>query len=206
MITLPITQDSKKEITAPDGVKYINFLEKDIQIRDVGAAPMGIDYFLVDKDNAMRIDLIAKSMYGYIEPIEKILKFNEISNPLSIDESDILIVYDLYSLANNMRDPSGVAQMKIDIRKQYLSPEKGSKTDPKLVEFTKRTPPKIDEGPNGNALPPNYADFGDQEIQIRNGKLYFGPNVSKGADACEEPLSKSEFIARLIKNRISNGG
>ena len=154
----------------------------------------------------MRIDLISQAMYGYLEPIEKILKFNGISNPLSIDENDILVVYDLYSLANNMRDSSGIAQLKRDIRKQYLSPEKASKTDPKLKEFTKRTPPKIDEGPAGNALPPNYADFGDQEIQIRNGKLYFGPNVSKGKDACEEPLSKSEFIARLIKNRINNGG
>lgn len=205
-LSFQITQDSKNELTDSNGIKYVNFLEKDIQIRDTGSGPVGIDYFLVDKDNAMRIDLIAKSMYGYIDPIEKILKFNGISNPLSIDESDILIVYDLFSLTNNMRDPNGIAQLKTDIRKQYLSPEKASKTDPKLKDFTKRTPPKIDEGINGNALPPNYADFGDQEIQVRNGKLYFGPNVSKGKDACEEPLSKSEFIARLIKNRISNGG
>ena len=201
-----ITQDSKNQITDPTGINYINFLEKDIQIRDVGSAPVGIDYFLVDKDSAMRIDLISKAMYGYMEPVEKILKFNGISNPLSIDESDILIVYDLFSLTNNMRDPNGIAQLKTDIRKQYLSPEKASKTDPKLKDFSKRTPPKIDEGASGDALPPNYADFGDQEIQVRNGKLYFGPNVSKGKDACEEPLSKSEFIARLIKNRINNGG
>jgi hypothetical protein len=204
MINFQITQDTKKDIQDANGVSYINFLEKDIQIRDAGNAPTGIDYFLVSKDNAMRIDLIAKSMYGYTDPIEKILKFNGISNPLSIDEADILIVYDLYSLTNNMRDPNGIAQLKTDIRKQYLSPEKASKTDPKLKDFSKRTPPKKDEGPN--ALPPNYANFGDQEIQVRNGKLYFGPNVSKGKDACEEPLSKSEFIARLIKNRINNGG
>ena len=204
MINFQITQDTKKDIQDANGVSYINFLEKDIQIRDAGNAPTGIDYFLVSKDNAMRIDLIAKSMYGYTDPIEKILKFNGISNPLSIDESDILIVYDLYSLTNNMRDPNGIAQLKTDIRKQYLSPEKASKTDPKLKDFSKRTPPTKDEGPN--ALPPNYANFGDQEIQVRNGKLYFGPNVSKGKDACEEPLSKSEFIARLIKNRINNGG
>ena len=203
MIDFKITQDTKNIVFDANGVAYVNFLEKDIQIRDAGNAPAGIDYFLVSKDNAMRIDLIAKSMYGYTDPIEKILKFNGISNPLSIDESDILIVYDLYSLTNNMRDPNGIAKLKTDIRKQYLSPEKASKTDPKLKDFSKRTPPKKD---GGDPLPPNYANFGDQEIQVRNGKLYFGPNVSKGQDACEEPLSKSEFIARLIKNRINNGG
>jgi hypothetical protein len=203
MINFKITQDTKNTIYDTSGIAYVNFLEKDIQIRDAGNAPTGIDYFLVSKDNAMRIDLIAKSMYGNTDPIEKILKFNGISNPLSIDVSDILIVFDLYSLTNNMRDPNGIAKLKTDVRKQYLSPEKASKTDPKLKDFAKRTPPKIDEGPSGNALPPNYANFGDQEIQVRNGKLYFGPNVSKGQDACEEPLSKSEFIARLIKNRIN---
>jgi len=206
MLAFGITQDSKDIIYDSNGIPYVNLLEKDIQIRDTGSLPTGIDYFLVPKDYAMRIDLISQAMYGYTEPVEKILKFNGVSNPLSIDESDILVVYDLFSLTNNMRDPNGIAKLKSDIRKQYLSPEKASKTDPKLKEFSKRTPPKIDEGASGNALPPNYADFGDQEIQVKNGKLYFGPNVSKGKDACEEPLSKSEFIARLIKNRINNGG
>ena len=204
MIEFTISQDTKPEITDGNGVKIIDFLEKDVVVQDPKQPPTGIDYFLVTVDQAMRIDTISKAMYGYTTPIEKILKFNNISNPLSIDEGDILVVYDLYSLVRNMRDTTQAAKGKEDVRKQYLTPEKKSKIDPKLQAFDKRNKPRRADVPGESLLPPNYADFGDQEIQIRNGKLYFGPNVTKSRQESEDPLSKSEFIARLIKNRINN--
>jgi hypothetical protein len=202
MIDFPITQESKTVIKDANGIEYIDFLEKDINIFDSAVPPTPIDYYLVTTDTQMRIDIISTAMYGYLDPIEKILKFNQFSNPLSINEGDVLVVYDMYTMGRNMRDVNNTAKEKEDIRKQYLSPEKGSKIDPTLQEFNKREQPKKKD--TGTALPPNYADFGDQEIQVRNGKLYFGPNVTKSKEACEDPLSKSEFIARLIKNRINN--
>jgi len=73
--------------------------------------------------------------------------------------------------------------------------------DPALRDFDKRNTPR-----KGNqvALPPNYAAFGDTELQVRNGKIVFGPNVTKIDEDCDKPLSKSEFISRLIKNRLNN--
>jgi NDP-sugar pyrophosphorylase family protein len=205
MIEFIISQETKPEITDGNGNKIIDFLEKDISIIDERQPPTGIGYFLVNADQAMRIDLITKAMYGYTSPIEKVLKFNNIGNPFSIDEGDILVHFDLYSLIRNMRDTSESAKNKIDIRKQYLTPEKKSKIDPTLQAFDKRNKVrKIPTIPEESALPPNYADFGDQEIEVRNGKLYFGPNVTKSKESSEDPLSKSEFIARLIKNRINN--
>jgi len=202
MISFPVSQESKQVIKDDQGNEYIDFLQKDINIIDNAIPPTPIDYYLVTTDTQMRIDLISKAMYGYLDPIEKILKFNQYSNPLSINEGDLLVVYDLFTLTRNMRDPNDTAKEKEDVRKQYLAPEKASKVDPTLQEFNKREQPKKVD--TGTALPPNYADFGDQEIQVRNGKLYFGPNVTKSKEACEDPLSKSEFIARLIKNRINN--
>jgi len=205
MIEFIVSQETKPEITDGNGNKIIDFLEKDITVIDEKQPPTGISYFLVNEDQAMRIDLISKAMYGYTSPIERILKFNNISNPLSIDEGDILVLFDLYSLVRNMRDTSQAAKNKLDVRKQYLTPEKKSKIDPALQAFDKRNKArKTPSVPEDSTLPPNYADFGDQEIEVRNGKLYFGPNVTKSKEACEDPLSKSEFIARLIKNRINN--
>ena len=202
MIEFPLSQETKRVIKDSKGNEYIDFLQKDINIIDSALPPTPIDYYLVTKDTQMRIDLISKTMYVYLDPIEKILNFNQWSNPLSLNEGDLLVVYDLYSLNRNMRDPIDSANDKEDVRKQYLTPEKSSKIDPTLQAFNKREQPKKLE--TNDALPPNYADFGDQEIQIRNGKLYFGPNVTKSKEACEDPISKSEFIAKLIKNRINN--
>jgi hypothetical protein len=204
MINFDLTQDSKKIIKDANGVEFVDFLQRDLGTIDSAIPPTPIDYYLVTKDTSMRIDLISKAMYGYIDAAEKILKFNQWSNPLSLNEGDVLLIYDLYTLTRNMRDASNRAEEKEDIRNQYLTPEKASKIDPTLQEFNKREQPKKPEAGGQPALPPNYADFGDKEIQIRNGKLYFGPNVTKSKKECEDPLSKSEFVARLIKNRINN--
>lgn len=205
MITFPITQDTKPFYKDGYGNQIVNFLEKDIVVQSASLPPTGIGYFLVDRDTSMRVDLISNEMYGYIDPAEKILKFNGISNPFSIDEGDILVTYDLYSLGRNVRAVNNSAKDKEDVRQQYLTPEKKSKIDPQLQSFSKRdTARKPVSGPANNSLPPNYADFGDTEIQIRNGKIYMGPNVTKSSEADEGPISKSEFIARIVKNRLNN--
>lgn len=207
MIKFEKTQDSKPLIKASDGTEYVDFLKRDISITDPSTAPIGINYFFVTKDIVMRPDLISKAMYNYTDNVEKILKFNGYSNPLSIDENDVLVIFDPFSLERNMRSLSDSAENKIDVRKQYLTPEKKSKIDPNLKSFENRTNALKDPNPTKDlGLPPNYADFGDQEIEIRNGKLVFGPNVSKNKKSCEDPISKSEFIARLIKNRLNNEG
>ena len=202
--TFSSTQDSKPIIRDKNGDEFVDFLQKDIVVGDPSQAPMGIDFYLVTKNTEMRIDLISKDMYSVDNDyVERILKFNAISNPLSIEEGDLLVIYDPFSLTRNLRTTSDAQKISDEVRRQYITPEKKSTVDPNLQAFDKRnkSPKPAVESTN---LPPNYADFGDQEIEIRGGKIYFGPNVSKSKEACEEPLSKSEFIARLVKNRINN--
>lgn len=204
MIEFEATQVTKPVIKDSAGNQYIDFLQRDIIVNDPSIMPRGINYFLVTDETAMRIDLISKRMYGNMDFIERILKFNDICNPLAINTGDLLVVFDPISINRNMRDVNNLKEKIMDIRKQYISPEKGSKVDPRLKEFDKRNKKPAETTAKENTLPPNYAEFGDQEIQLRNGKLYFGANVTKSKEACEEPISKSEFLARLVKNRLNN--
>lgn len=204
MIEFVATQVTKPVIKDSAGNQYIDFLQRDITVNDPSIMPRGINYFLVTDETSMRIDLISKKMYGNMDFIEKILKFNDICNPLAINAGDLLVVFDPISINRNMRDVNNLKEKIMDIRKQYISPEKGSKVDPRLKEFDKRNKKPAETTAKENTLPPNYAEFGDQEIQLRNGKLYFGANVTKSKEACEEPISKSEFLARLVKNRLNN--
>jgi len=206
MLTFFKTQDSKPFITDKKGNQYVDLIQKDIVESTPGSTPTIIDYYLVTADDAMRPDLITKKMHGYLDNMEGVLKFNDISNPFSIDEGDILYTYDIPSMNRNLRPGDAVKNDRQDIRDQYITPEKGSTVDPVLRTFEKRNTPRTASPTKGNqpALPPNYAAFGDTEIQIRNGKIVFGPNVTKQDDDCDKPLSKSEFISRLIKNRLNN--
>lgn len=198
------TQDSKPVITDKYGNSIVDFLIKDIKVEGENLQMTVLNYYQVKEDDAMRPDLITQSMYGYQNNLEGVLKLNEISNPFSIDVNDILYVYDVPSINNNMRSQDAVSNNNEDIRNQYITPDKKSTVDPALRSFDKRNTPRAPSPSKGNqpALPPNYAGFGDQEIQIRSGKIVFGANVTKQDQDCDKPLSKSEFISRLIKNRL----
>ena len=113
---------------------------------------------------------------------------------------------------NDQLAPSGAQDVIADtVRNQYIDVSKKAQSDPKLAlaEINRKDAQiKVAEGiglPSLNNLPPNIAEAGDREIVIKGGKIYFGPDVSKGKQECEVPLTKSEFIAKLIKNRLKNG-
>lgn len=164
-----------------------------------------INMILVGKDEEMRIDLISKYGYGSVDFSEKVLKYNGISNPFSIEEGDFLVIPDQIQSNSDMRPASTIddGKKRKDIRDQYITPEKDSNIDPRFKEFDNRQKPKKPlPGKQGVALPPNFANIGDKEIEVKGGKIYFGPNISRNDKECEEPLSKSEFIAKLIKNKL----
>lgn len=204
MLTFKLTQDSKPFVKDSRGAEIVDFIHKDFVTTGGGSQALVIDYFIAGSDDAMRIDVITQKMYGYLDNIEQVLKFNEITNPFAIEEGDFFYTYDVPSMNNNMRPINSGATTREDVRDQYITPEKKSNVDPALRDFDKRNSPRKADPSGGNkpALPPNYAAFGDTELQIRNGKIVFGPNVTRIDEDCDKPLSKSEFISRLIKNRL----
>ena len=198
-IELPATIDQKPIIQLEDGTEIIDLTVPSQKI--IQAQPM-INYYLVSKDTAMRADVIAKITMGSQLHVEKILKFNDISNPFTIDEGFILFVPDLIYAEINLNTSGNRNQQKFDIRDQYIDPQKKSKLDPTLGKFNERDKPKkADASKTAPPLPPNFANIGDKEIEIKGGKIYLGPNVSKSGNESEQPMSKSEFLAKLIKNR-----
>ena len=165
----------------------------------------------VTEQMAMRPDLVSRTAYGTTEYWDLILKYNAVSNPFSLGPGDILLIPSL----DDMRDqvaPSAVQDTIADsIRQQYIDPSKAAQQDPNLAiqeKNRKAAQIKLAQGtgvPSVNNLPPNIAEIGDREITIKGGKIYFGPDISKNKRACEKPLSKSEFINRLIQNRLNTG-
>lgn len=162
----------------------------------------------------MRPDLVSRAAYGTSEFWDFILKYNSYSNPFAIDKSDKFLIPSLDDMREQIA-PSGAQRVIADtVRKQYIDVSKKAKMDPKLatIEKKRREAQKKKALEAGvavasiNNLPPNIAEEGDREIVIKGGKVYFGPNISKNQEECEVPLSKSEFISKLIKNRIKRNG
>lgn len=198
-IELPASIDRKPLIRLEDGTEIIDLAMPSQKL--VAAQPM-TSIYIVDDETAMRVDAIAAITLGSITHVEKILKFNDISNPFSIDAGYILFIPDLIYADINLNTAGGRAREKLDIRNQYIDPEKGSKLDPMLAEYsTRQKAKKADPSKSTPPLPPNFANPGDKEIEIKGGKIYFGLGVSKTKEDTAPPQSKSEFLAKLVSNR-----
>jgi hypothetical protein len=200
--SFPTSQELKPLITASNGEdKYYDFLHKDINITSIGDPPTITGYYIVPEINAMRPDLCCIDLYLYPGPyMENMLKFNNISNPFTLEGGDVLGKFEPWSMQKNTRNTESNKGVREDIRKQYLAPNKKSQMDPKLQEFDKRNKEKKKPS-EATFLPPNFAAFGDKEIEIREGKVFYGENVSKTGGSNQQPLSKSEFIARLLRTQ-----
>jgi hypothetical protein len=155
----------------------------------------------------MRPDILSVNFFASPSYYDMILKRNGISNPFSINSGEIFFAPDLDDLMSNNAPSGRQWQAQQSVRQQYINPEKRSLTDSRLAiveaqrlaAMRKKAETSVSAG---SLLPPNIADAGDREIVVKGGKIYFGRDVVKGKEECVEPLTKSEFLARLVKNRI----
>lgn len=194
-------------------------VEKDgVSLRDLTYPSIRYNYdpyveglVVMTPEMVMRPDLVSRSAYGVENYWDLILKFNGYSNPFAIDSDDIFLVPSLDDMRSQLA-PSGPQNVIAEsVRKQYIDTSKKSKQDPRLEAAEKKrreAQRKKAENvgvPSVSNLPPNIAEIGDREIVVKGGKVIFAPDISKGKQACETPLTKSEFIAKLIKSKLKNG-
>jgi len=197
MIEYRITQDDKPIIKDKNGEEYVDLIQRDFKREKKEKI---INFYVVKEEDICRPDIIAIKMYVSQDDTELFLKSNEISNPFSIEPGEIFYHFDKITIEESANNFSEL-EIKKDIRNQYIKPEKASKIDPKLKEFVNREDVSKLENKNLN-LPPNFAKFGDLEVKIESGKIVFGDDVTRNNKDCGKPLSKSELLAKIIKNRI----
>lgn len=169
---------------------------------------------IVKKGEEMRPDILSANFFASTQYYDVVLKHNGISNPFSIDEGDVFISAELSDMLSN-NSPSGKQKASVEsVRQQYVNADKKSKTEARvaLIEAKRKemeqivaleTMKKMTEkaAVPGSLLPPNIAEEGEREITVIGGKVFFGKDVVNGKKECAEPISKSEFLSRLIKTR-----
>jgi len=120
-----------------------------------------------------RIDLIAEEYYQNIDDSELILKYNNISNPFSITEGDVLKIPDnqLALLKWNRVKSIGFEGVdELNVRDQFVNSKRLTERDAKRVAYLKRKAAQLQNG-SSQILPPNLIKEDETNITIQNGTI-----------------------------------
>lgn len=126
----------------------------------------------VTEDEIGRIDLISLKYYKDANYADYILKWNNISNPFSINLGDVLLIPQNNAVLNIVKPIKMVQRStdEISIRDQFIDTKRLSVKDAKRIEYLQR---KASQKANGSKqiLPPNILKDGETNISIGNGTI-----------------------------------
>jgi hypothetical protein len=131
----------------------------------------------VTPDEVCRVDLISLNEYGTDAMGDVILKFNNISNPFSFLEGDILMIPDRSIGLKNWKEIVGFDIPELnEVKAQFLETKRLTKADVKRVKYLKD---KAAKKANGSSVPtpPNILKPGDNNIVISGGKISLNPTA-----------------------------
>lgn len=191
MINYDRILDNKPKVKDANNNNIIDLLTQRYKYR-----PGSIENFIVVDDRLeARPDLIAKVIYNDTDQTEIVLKQNDISNPFSIKNGDILVFRNISDF-NFLIENSKTDDVE-KIRNQYIDKNKKTSVDKNLLEFNKSK--------GGIGLPPNIASPNDTEVVVTSdNKILLGSNVTEKCKQTDGVLSLSDFYNKVIKNKLKN--
>lgn len=133
----------------------------------------------VTSDEVCRVDLISLHEYGTNAMGDVILKFNNISNPFSFVEGDIIMIPDRSIGMRNWKELVGFDIPELnEVKAQFLETKRLTEADVKRVKYLKD---KAEKKANGSSVPapPNILKPGDSNISVGNGKISLNPTAFK---------------------------
>lgn len=113
-----------------------------------------------------RPDLIAVRYYNDASMLDIILKFNGISDPLSIMEGETILVPTNEIPLKKFKRPEVVEEN--DVKKQFIDTKRLSKKDQQRIKALQKKYNKE------NLLPPNVIPVGKKIYKIEKGSITFG--------------------------------
>lgn len=188
---------NNKKIIEKNGERILDLTQQNY---NPGPVINVIDFFYVTDDLEMRPDLVSQFSYRDINTTDILLKQNGIRNPFTIEKGDLIFIQERNEIERNFTN-SNKKEAREDIRNQYLDPSKAPTVDSNLKSFSSRNKPKKTNKKASVPLPPNFASPGDQEIRLEGGKVIYGGDVSGRKRSRQEPISKSEFLRKIKRDR-----
>ncbi len=210
--------DNKSTYTNAEGYELLDLGESIFEDKFIYNG-MGYTFNKVPKNMEMRPDLAAISVYNDINYTELLLKYNNIQNPFTLYEDELLIIPSSTQITKHVGTPVSETITTQDalIRNYHayvdknklpntVGSEKNSTTISKANDQSNLTRSSANEKLSGNTATrfkeANMAPVGSTPIKEVNGRLYFGAN--SGIKCAADGVTTADYFKEVIKNSIDN--
>ena len=158
----------KKPLDPMDENSVINIARPSLIFKNINEPQY--EEHIIEADEVGRMDLISLKFYGNHDYVDTLLKFNNIMNPFSFTEGDIIKIPSRTIATKPWKDVANINLLDNPILKQFLDTKRLTKKDANRLEWLKK---KAQGKANGASeiLPPNMLKPGDTNIDIANGTL-----------------------------------
>ena len=150
-------------------------------------------YTVVTNEFVMRSDLISESVYGVENKLDYILKYNGVSNPLTIYKGQVLYIPDETAMSQVFKTPNQEVT-PVTLEQLIVAPK--TKKDATRLDLLKK------KAQMDIILPPNINKDGENNIEITNEKILLGGSVTNNSANCPDNISRARLKQSILNKKI----
>jgi hypothetical protein len=169
--------DLKSEMKR-EGIMVMDFLENNFKISYSDSNLQIAKVMLIEDRHICRPDLISYDSYNSVDYVDMILKFNQISNPFSMELYDFIVIPTLASgLKFYRQEKLTQTQAIIDTKALFLDPTKASQKDIARIAQLQKIANKRVNGAS-EIKPTNLLRNGEVPYKTDGENILFAPSMS----------------------------
>lgn len=166
-----------KEEMLKDGEYMIDFSENNFEVNYLDPYLRVQTVIIVKEEHLARPDLLSWDAYGNVEYIDAILKFNQITNPFSMDLYDLIVCPVPSILPRFYKRANKQTQFIYDTKALFLDPKRASQKDQNRLKQLEKIASKRKNG-SSNPKPTNLLRNGEVPFSTDGKVLRFAPSIS----------------------------
>lgn len=169
--------DLKKEMLAT-GEYIIDLIDNNFEVNYYNPNLVVQKLAIIREEHLCNPFLFCKDMYGDANYIDVIIKFNQITNPFSMNLNDIIVIPEIGSVDRFYKRSADEASKILDTKSLFLNPDRASKSDKARLDQLKRISSKKKNG-SKDPKPTNLLRPGEVPFSTDGQVISFAPNISK---------------------------
>jgi hypothetical protein len=198
MLTIDIINDKPFFTNANTGERFLDLLMPSWVARNVNYSIKAIAF--VTDETKMRPDLVSMQYMGDASRLGTLLKLNNISNPLSVDYGEVLLVPGDQMVTDLFQSGKAVSSQRQKARsfRKELQDKISQVSKDRLEYLNAKNVSNLAEVP----LPPNLLQEGEQQILVTEGRLIFGPDIGQCRSRSKKNVSVTDIKTKLAQKNI----